>query len=297
LLLALEEILHEQKELMLRLMDKIEKERTEIEVMALDDDFEDIDQEKVALKMSETPHTSHLTPHTSHLTPHTSHLPHSSHVQFLQLVHNFDRSTLSFKAVDLAQFFQDKISTVSNLLKKKRGNYPVDLLHCISLPVLEDIEDGFKRVGHRLNAVERQIHTIRNNFEARISSKNGEEQAKTNEAITWMTRLSIVVMPMNVVAGFFGMNVQVPLQGVLCRCFVFSVHADRFTDVVPGDTWYSDPFTQLVLGAVLVSFLIMILFWTAKYHDWRFGILSSENEKEIRSDPLKCLKNTNPWSN
>jgi hypothetical protein len=81
LLLALEEILHEQKELMLRLMDKIEKERTEIEVMALDDDFEDIDQEKVALKMSETPHTSHLTPHTSHLTPHTSHLtPHTSHL-------------------------------------------------------------------------------------------------------------------------------------------------------------------------------------------------------------------------
>jgi hypothetical protein len=163
------------------------------------------------------------------------------------LVHDFDRSTLSFKAVDLAQFFQDKISTVSNLLKKKKGKYTVDLLHCISLPVLEDIEDGFKRVGHRLNAVERQIHTIRNNFEARISSKNGEEQAKTNEAITWMTRLSIVVMPMNVVAGFFGMNVQVPLQGVLCRCFVFSVHADRFTDVVPGDTWYSDPFTQLVM--------------------------------------------------
>ena len=66
LLPVLEAILNDQKEIMLQLLWKIENMRSEIEVLALDDDFQDMETDEVALKMSAT--TPHRTRHASHLT-------------------------------------------------------------------------------------------------------------------------------------------------------------------------------------------------------------------------------------
>ena len=152
---------------------------------------------------------SHVTRHTSHVTP---------------------RFSLSLQTVDLAQFFQDKMDTVEWLLAKKGlkqhdgklaaaaadGNqrrFVVDLLQCIEREVLEGFCDDFRGILRRLEVVKSQIQTIKESFEARLASKTSEDQAKLNMAINWMTRLTIVVMPMNLIAGFFGMNVPVPWSG------------------------------------------------------------------------------------
>jgi Mg2+ and Co2+ transporter CorA len=152
------------------------------------------------------------------------------------------RFSLSLQTVDLAQFFQDKLDTVEWLLAKKyaatneskqhnrmqRGGEDafsaatvgenqrlpvVDLLHSIDRAHLEGFYDDFKVILRRLEVVKTQIQTIKQSFEARLASKSSEDQANLNTSINWMTRLSIVVMPMNLIAGFFGMNVPVPWNG------------------------------------------------------------------------------------
>jgi Mg2+ and Co2+ transporter CorA len=82
-----------------------------------------------------------------------------------------------------------------------------DILRSVGKTVLEDISADFIRIGKRLDSVKSHITTIRSNFESRLASKNGEEQEKTNKAINWMTTFGVCVLPMNLVAGFFGMNV------------------------------------------------------------------------------------------
>ena len=150
------------------------------------------------------------------------------------------RFSLSLQTVDLAQFFQDKLDTVewllakksaaifSNELKQHKRMQPgdafsaaavdeklpvVDLLHSIDRAHLEGFCDDFRVILRRLEVVKTQIQTIKQSFEARLASKSSEDQANLNTSINWMTRLSIVVMPMNLISGFFGMNVPVPWNG------------------------------------------------------------------------------------
>lgn len=151
------------------------------------------------------------------------------------------RFSLSLQTVDLAQFFQDKLDTVEWLLAKKsaavfsnelkqhkrmqqgdafsaaavdENRLPVvDLLHSIDRAHLEGFCDDFRVILRRLEVVKTQIQTIKQSFEARLASKSSEDQANLNTSINWMTRLSIVVMPMNLISGFFGMNVPVPWNG------------------------------------------------------------------------------------
>jgi hypothetical protein len=153
--------------------------------------------------------TRHSHSHIFHGMHHPSHTTRDTSVRF----------SLSLQTVDLAQFFQDKLDTVEWLLTKKcaatmeskqNKRTVVDLLHSIDRAYLEGFRDDFRVILRRLEVVKTQIQTIKQSFEARLASKSSEDQAKLNTSINWMTRLSIVVMPMNLIAGFFGMNVPVP---------------------------------------------------------------------------------------
>ncbi len=254
---------------MFDLLGRLEERRNEIEVCALEEDFEEMEPDAVVKEMCggiareiarlsaasctshgtrthhmEQKNTSHVTRHSSHVTRHTSHV-NTSHVTHppsyitrhvtRHTSHVTHRFSLSLQTVDLAQFFQDKMDTIEWLLAKKGaaakglkqhnsalaaaaavGNqrpFVVDLLQCIELEVLVGFRDDFRGILRRLEVVKSQIQTIKESFEARLASKTSEDQAKLNTAINWMTRLTIVVMPMNLIAGFFGMNVPVPWSG------------------------------------------------------------------------------------
>jgi Mg2+ and Co2+ transporter CorA len=127
----------------------------------------------------------------------------------------------------LAQFFQEKADTVQSLYSKKKffidntkNPSLVDLLDDIQKHVLKEILTDFNRICKRLDSVKSHISTIRSNFEARIASKQGEEQQKTNKMIDSMTKFGVCVVPMNLTASFFGMNVRMPMQGSMFRWFV-----------------------------------------------------------------------------
>jgi Mg2+ and Co2+ transporter CorA len=125
-----------------------------------------------------------------------------------------------------------------------------DILRSIGKTVLQDILADFIRIGKRLDSEKSHITTIRSNFESRLASKNGEEQEKTNKAINWMTTFGVCVLPMNLVAGFFGMNV----------CFFSLSHISLPSSslfllllFIPSFTLYQVPVPMQ--GSILDSFL------------------------------------------
>ena len=120
--------------------------------------------------------------------------------------------------VDLVQFFQEKINTVEFLLDRKKQEidetkWTPQLLRSISYPELEKFSKSYKNIFQRLHCVQGKIHTIRSNFEALLASHNSKSQEKLTAQINWMSRFTTAALPMNVIAGFFGMNVPVPMQG------------------------------------------------------------------------------------
>ena len=150
----------------------------------------------------------HVARHTSHVTRHTP----------LATLHIAPFSlSLSLQANDLVQFFRDKIDTVKFLVGKKRyecgSSWTPGLLRSIEIAELEDFFESYQRISSRLDAVISQIQTIRSNFEALLASHNSQTQAKLATQFNWLTRFSTAFLPMNLVAGFFGMNVTVPMQG------------------------------------------------------------------------------------
>jgi Mg2+ and Co2+ transporter CorA len=136
--------------------------------------------------------------------------------------------SLSLQASDLVQFFQNKIDTADFLMHHKNaGDKSCKLLCGIGQTELQVFCDSYKRIMQRLNAIIPQIQAIRTNFEARLAAQNGIKQQKLTEQLTWLSRIGIAVLPLNAVAGLFGMNVPVPWQGnifrmCMCMCIVYA---------------------------------------------------------------------------
>jgi sorbitol-specific phosphotransferase system component IIBC len=166
--------------------------------------------------------------------------------------------SLSLQASDLVQFFQNKIDTADFLWhhknaveekkhhknaveekkhhknaveEKKHHKKAVEeksskqLLRGIGQTELQVFRDSYNRIMQRLKAIIPQIQAIRTNFEARITAQNGIKQQKLTEQLTWLSRIGVAVLPLNAVAGLFGMNVPVPWQGNTFRMCMFIVYA------------------------------------------------------------------------
>ena len=116
---------------------------------------------------------------------------------------------------DLVQFFQNKIDTVAFLIQKKacQEEKICGMLNFISETDLKGFRSKYNRIFQRLLAVKQQIQTIRSNFEVLLASQNSQKQVEQTNQLNWMTRITVAVLPMNLVAGLFGMNVPVPMQG------------------------------------------------------------------------------------
>jgi hypothetical protein len=62
-----------------------------------------------------------------------------------------------------------------------------------------------------------------------------------------------------------------------------------------SDVDSTSSFWYLVAVSVASVCFLLFLFATAGKHQWRFGIIPSENERKLKNDPLSFLKNTQPW--
>ncbi len=199
-------LLKEHEELMFTLLQKIEEKRNSIEVRAFEQDLDEIDPDEVIKEMSAMIHALGM----KRATPYPL----------------LCSLSLGLQTTDLVQFFQNKINTVKFLIliqekdsiqekeSKKRGE-TCQVLRGIHKTDLNLFLDSYTRILQRLEAVQTQIQTIRSNFEALLASQNSETQANLSKDLNWMNRITLAVLPMNVVAGFFGMNLQVPMQGNL----------------------------------------------------------------------------------
>ncbi len=202
--------------------------------------------------------------------------------------------------VDLVQFFQEKMNTVEFLLDRKKQEidttpgkkWTPQLLRSISYSELEKISKSYKNIFQRLHCVQEQIHTIRSNFEALLASHNSKSQEKLTAQINWMSRFTTAALPMNVIAGFFGMNVPVPMQGA-----AICMSSDAARAHAPPDSDSTGPFWNLLLGSFAVVCFILVLFATSKKHQWRLPrcCWPSKEEQKQKDDPLKFLKHTRPW--
>jgi Mg2+ and Co2+ transporter CorA len=130
--------------------------------------------------------------------------------------------SLGLQTDDLVQFFQNKIDTVDFLIQQKSSQEEkiCGILHFISETELKEFCSKYKRISQRLIAVKQQIQTIRDNFEALLASQNSQKQVEQTNQLNWMTRITVAVLPLNLVAGLFGMNVPVPMQGSALPMFL-----------------------------------------------------------------------------
>ena len=130
--------------------------------------------------------------------------------------------SLGLQTDDLQQFFQNKIDTVEFLIEQKASQEEkiCGMLNFISETELKEFRSKYKRIFKRLLAVKQQIQTIRSNFEVLLNSQNSQKQVEQTNQLNWMTRITVAVLPMNLVAGLFGMNVPVPMQGSALPMFL-----------------------------------------------------------------------------
>ncbi|CAG8521163.1 17117_t:CDS:2, partial [Funneliformis caledonium] len=79
---------------------------------------------------------------------------------------------------------------------------------------LGDIQDHIITMLQNLNHYETMLSRAHSNYLAQISIEITQLSNKTNEVLNRMTIFGTILLPMNVITGLFGMNVQVPGQDV-----------------------------------------------------------------------------------
>jgi len=99
-------------------------------------------------------------------------------------------------------FFQTMIRPVLPLFKHlEEGRH--EELNKNMTSYWSNVHDHFKKIGHRLEDSQELIEGISESNESLIASK-------TNEIIKVLTIFSAVILPLNLIAGIYGMNIKVP---------------------------------------------------------------------------------------
>ena len=92
--------------------------------------------------------------------------------------------------------------SASNLLLRPQGLY------------LSDIQDHLITMTQNLNHYEKILSRSHSNYLAQISIEMTEANNQINDVLSKLTALGTVLVPMNLVTGLWGMNVNVPGQNV-----------------------------------------------------------------------------------
>lgn len=101
-------------------------------------------------------------------------------------------------------FFQTMIKASMPLFKQlKEGKHKI--LNGNMLPYWSNVLDHLIKIGHRLEDSRHLIEGIAQSNESLIASK-------TNEVIKVLTIFSAIVLPLNLVASIYGMNLGLPLS-------------------------------------------------------------------------------------
>ncbi|KAK7054119.1 hypothetical protein R3P38DRAFT_2854840 [Favolaschia claudopus] len=126
------------------------------------------------------------------------------------------------KVMGLLRLMGNKADVVKGLAKRANENWRVAPTSDIGL-YLSDIQDHLITMTQNLNHYEKILSRSHSNYLAQISIEMTEANNQINDVLSKLTALGTVLIPMNLVTGLWGMNVNVPGQDVPNLKWFFSI--------------------------------------------------------------------------
>lgn len=117
------------------------------------------------------------------------------------------------KVMGLLRLMGNKADVVKGLVKRSNEYWSVAPKSDIGM-YLSDIQDHLITMTQNLNHYEMILSRSHSNYLAQIIIEMTDANNQINDVLTKLTALGTVIVPMNVITGLWGMNVQVPGQDV-----------------------------------------------------------------------------------
>ncbi|PWN51924.1 cora-domain-containing protein [Violaceomyces palustris] len=117
------------------------------------------------------------------------------------------------KVMGLLRLMGNKADVVKGLAKRCNENWSVAPKSDIGL-YLSDIQDHLITMTQNLNHYEKILSRSHSNYLAQISIEMTDANNQINDVLSKLTALGTVIVPMNVITGLWGMNVNVPGEGI-----------------------------------------------------------------------------------
>jgi len=111
----------------------------------------------------------------------------------------------------LMRLIGGKADVLKGFTKRCNENYKVTPRMDIGM-YLGDIQDHVVTMMTNLGHFEKMLSRAHSNYLAQLSINNISQGTETNKALTRITFLGSVLVPLNLISGMFGMNVFVPFQ-------------------------------------------------------------------------------------
>lgn len=154
-----------------------------------------------------------------------------------QFLRNIGRTRKNCMA--LMRLLGGKADVLRGFTKRCNENYKVTPRMDIGM-YLGDIQDHVVTMVTNLGHFEKILARSHSNYLAQLSIHNIEQGTDTNRVLSKITFLASILVPMNLVSGLFGMNVEVPFQNT--------------EGIIPFFTIMSS----------LIFFCIIVLIWARK---------------------------------
>ncbi|KAK4623092.1 Putative metal ion transporter [Fulvia fulva] len=112
----------------------------------------------------------------------------------------------------LSRLLGGKADVIKSFAKKCNESYSVAPRGDVGL-YLSDVQDHIVTMMSNLGHFEKMLSRSHSNYLAQITLQHTEQGSQANELLGKITVLATVLVPMNLIAGLFGMNVKVPGAG------------------------------------------------------------------------------------
>ncbi|EME43237.1 hypothetical protein DOTSEDRAFT_72587 [Dothistroma septosporum NZE10] len=122
----------------------------------------------------------------------------------------------------LSRLLGGKADVIKSFAKKCNESYSVAPRGDVGL-YLSDVQDHIVTMMSNLGHFEKMLSRSHSNYLTQITLQHTEQGSRANELLGKITVLATVLVPMNLVAGLFGMNVHVPGQGQETLAWWFTI--------------------------------------------------------------------------
>lgn len=113
------------------------------------------------------------------------------------------------RVLSLSRLLGGKADVIKGFAKRCNEQYSMAPRRDVGL-YLSDVQDHVVTMMSSLSHVEKMLSRSHGNYLAQVSMQNVEQGNKANQMLNKITVLATILVPLNLVAGLFGMNVDVP---------------------------------------------------------------------------------------